>query len=79
MSSVIHILLRPSVRYLMINEDEYHSLKQTYCFLCDLIDPKKYPNIPKKIRTNASLFLRNYPIREDLKDIAEAVGFWNPR
>ena len=79
MSSVIHILLRPSVRYLMINEDEYHSLKQTYCFLCDLIDPKKYPNIPKKIRTNASLCLRNYPIREDLKDIAEAVGFWNPR
>jgi hypothetical protein len=63
----------------MINEDEYHSLKQTYCFLCDLIDPKKYPNIPKKIRTNASLCLRNYPIREDLKDIAEAVGFWNPR
>ena len=79
MSSAIHILLRPSVRYLMINEDEYHSLKQTYCFLCDLIDPKKYPNIPKKIRTNASLCLRNYPIREDLKDIAEAVGFWNPR
>ena len=79
MSSVIHILLRPSVRCLIINEDEYHSLKQTYCFLCDLIDPKKYPNIPKKIRTNASLCLRNYPIREDLKDIAEAVGFWNPR
>ncbi len=79
MPSVIIIPLHLSVKYLMIDEPEYHSLKQTYCFLCDLIDPKKYPNIPKKIRTNASLCLRNYPIREDLKDIAEAVGFWNPR
>ena len=76
---MILIHLRLNVKYTMIDEPEYHSLKQTYCFLCDLIDPKKYPNIPKKIRTNASLCLRNYPIREDLKDIAESVGFWNPR
>ena len=63
----------------MIEEEQYHSLKQTYCFLCDLIDPAKYPKIPAKIRKNASLCLRNYPIREDLKEIAESVGFWNPR
>ena len=63
----------------MIEEEQYHSLKQTYCFLCDLIDPAKDKKIPAKIRKNASLCLRNYPIREDLKEIAETVGFWNPR
>ena len=68
-----------NVKYLMIKDEEYHSLKQTYCFLCDLIDPAKYPRIPAKIRKNASACLRNYPIREDLKEIAETVGFWNPR
>ena len=79
MTSVTLILLRHSVRYSMIEDEEYHSLKQTYCFLCDLIDPKKYPNIPLKIRKNASRCLRHYPIRRDLKEIAETVGFWNPR
>lgn len=63
----------------MIPEEEYHSLKETYKFLCDLIDPKKYPRIPKQIRTNASYCLRHYPIRQDLKDIADTVGFFNPR
>jgi hypothetical protein len=63
----------------MIDEAEYHSLKQTYCFLCDLLDPKKYPGIPAKIRKNASRCLKDYPIRADLKEIAETVGYWNPR
>ena len=79
MTSVTLTLPRPSVRYLMIDEPEYHSLKETYKFLCDLIDPAKYPRIPAKIRKNASYCLRHYPIRRDLKEIADTVDFFNPR
>jgi hypothetical protein len=79
MSSVISTLRHRNVRYSMIEDAEYHSLKETYKFLCDLIDPAKYPRIPAKIRKNASRCLRHYPIRRDLKEIAETVGFFNPR
>jgi hypothetical protein len=78
MPSVTLTHLRHNVKSLM-NEPEYHSLKETYKFLCDLIDPAKYPKIPKKIRMNASRCLRHYPIRKDLKEIAQTVDFWNPR
>lgn len=78
-SSVTSIHQRRNVKYSMIDEPEYHSLKETYKFLCDLIDPAKYPRIPAKIRKNASRCLRHYPIRSDLKDIAATVGFFNPR
>ena len=60
-------------------EEEYHSLKQTYAFLCDLIDPKKYPQIPKRIRTNASYCLKHFPRQKDWNKIYDTVGFWNPR
>jgi hypothetical protein len=63
----------------MIPEEEYHSLKETYKFLCDLIDPKKYPKIPKQIRLNASKCLRDYPVRRTFDELVEGVGFWNPR
>ncbi len=79
MSSVINTLRRRNVKYLMIDEKEYHSLKETYKFLCDLIDPAKDPRIPAKIRKNASRCPGHYPIRQDLKEIAETVGFFNPR
>jgi hypothetical protein len=78
-------LIRPphNAKFLMTDnllpEEEYHSLKQTYAFLCDLIDPKKYPNIPKKIRTNASYCLRHYPRRDDWNKVYDTVGFWNPK
>ena len=76
---MISTLRHRNVKSLMIDEKEYHSLKETYKFLCDLIDPAKYPRIPARIRKNASRCLRHYPIRQDLKDIAETVGFFNPR
>jgi hypothetical protein len=71
-----------NVKYLMtepLPEAEYHSLKQTYAFLCDLIDPKKYPQIPKRIRKNASYCLKNYPKRDVWNKVYDTVGFWNPR
>ena len=81
MPSATIIRLLHSVKYLMteLPEEEYHSLKQTYAFLCDLIDPKKYPNIPKRIRTNASYCLKHYPRRDDWNKIYDTVGFWNPK
>ena len=84
MPSVTLTPLPPSVRCLMINscdyltEDEYHALKQSYAFLCDLIDPKKYPAIPAKIRKNASACLKHYPASKDWDKVYETVGFFNP-
>ena len=61
-----------------LSEEEYHSLKETYKFMCDLIDPKKYPAIPAKIRKNASYCMRNYPAAKDWDKVYETVGFFNP-
>ena len=62
-----------------IPDKEYHSMKETYKFLCDLIDPAKYPRIPKKIRDNAKLCLKDFPIRRHAEDIGFTVEFFNPR
>lgn len=63
----------------MIPEEEYHSIKETYKFLCDLIDPKKTPNIPKSIRDNAKKCLKHYPVRESHRRLLEGLDFFNPR
>jgi len=63
----------------IVPESEYHSLKETYKFLCDLIDPRKYPRIPKQIRDNAKKCLRDYPVRRTLEELEGVVGFFNPR
>ena len=67
-----------NVRY-MTTEAEYHSLKETYKFLCQLIDPKKVPNIPKSLRDNAKKCLKDYPVRSTLKELEDSVAFFNPR
>ena len=47
-------------------------------FLCDLLDPKKTPRVPKTIRQQANRLLRHYPSRFHMETIAEredaAVG-----
>ncbi len=63
----------------MLPEEEYHSLKETYKFLCQLIDPKKVPNIPKSLRDNAKHCLKNYPVRRTLEELQQGVDFFNPR
>ena len=42
MSTVLLTPLPPSVRFtsLMYPEEEYHSIKETYKLLCELIDPR---------------------------------------
>ena len=63
----------------MIPEKEYHSLKETYKFLCHLTDPKKTPNVPKKIREMANKCLTDYPTRRTLDELQQGVDFFNPR
>ena len=63
----------------MMPEEEYHSLKETYKFLCHLIDPQKTPRLPKSIRTKAKHCLKNYPTRRTLEELQVGVDFFNPR
>lgn len=47
------------------------AVTSTYDFLCDLLDPKKTPRVPKDIRRRASACLRHYPNKFDMEMIAE--------
>ena len=63
----------------MIEETEYHSLKETYKLLCHLIDPKKIPNIRKDLRDKARHCLKHYPVKRTLDELQVGVDFFNPR
>lgn len=63
----------------MYPEEEYHSIKETYKLLCELIDPKKTPNIPKSLRDKARKCLEHYPVRESHRRWIESLDFFNPR
>jgi len=67
------------LRESVIPETEYHSLKETYKLLCNLLDPKKTPNVPKKIREQARHCLKHYPVRRTLDELQQGVDFFNPR
>ena len=76
--SVTIILVRHNVKYSM-TEEEYHSLKETYKLLCDVLDPKKTPRVPKPVRDKARHCLKYFPVRRTLKELEGGVGFFNPR
>ena len=44
-----------------------YSIENTREFLLSLLDPKKTPRIPKKIRTQAYWCLRHFPSEYDMK------------
>ena len=82
MTSVTLIPMPLNVKCLMTNkleELQYHSLKETYKFLCHLIDPQKTPRIPKKLRDKAKMCLKYYPTRATLEELQVTVDFFNPR
>jgi hypothetical protein len=62
-----------------MTEEEYHSLKETYKFLCTIIDSKKVPNIPKSLRDNAKKCLEHYPHSRDYPKVSDTFAFFNPR
>ena len=63
----------------MIPESEYHSLKETYKLLCQIIDPKKTPRLPQSLRDKARKCLEDYPVRRTLEELQTGVDFFNPR
>ena len=63
----------------MIDEKEYHSLKETYKLLCMMINPQRTPRIAKPYRDMARKCLESYPVRRKLQELQEGVDFFNPR
>lgn len=55
-------------------DERYRSVLQTKQFLCDLLDPKKTPRIPKDIRRRASGCLRHYPDKFHMDLVASIAG-----
>lgn len=62
-----------------MSEAEYHSIKETYKFLCQLIDPKRTPRVAKPIREKARACLKNFPAEKYWSQITETAAFFNPR
>ena len=73
------ILQHHNVKYLMaeILPEEYHSLKEAYKLLCDLIILKNI-RIPKQIRDNLKKCTKRTTSR-DWDKIRDTVKFFNPR
>ncbi len=78
MNTVTSIPQHQNVKSLM-SEEEYHSLKETYKFLCILIDPKRSPRIAKEYRDMAKKCLENYPNSRDYPKVSDTFDFFNPR
>jgi hypothetical protein len=54
-------------------DERYRALKCGYEFLLELVDPKKTPKVPKKIRQRAHHVLRHYPTTYYFEMIAEKL------
>lgn len=54
-------------------DERYRAMKCGYEFLLELIDPKKTPGVPKRIRQQAGWVLRHYPTTYHFDMIAEAL------
>jgi hypothetical protein len=63
----------------LMSEKEYHALKETYKFLCALVDPKVTPRIAKPYREMARKCLENYPNSKDYCKAVDTFYFFNPR
>ena len=51
-------------------DERYRALKWAESFLQDLLDPRKTPRVPKRIRQQAYSVLRHYPGTYYLDEIA---------
>lgn len=63
----------------LMSEEEYHSIKETYKFLCYLIDPQRSVRLPKKYREMAKKCLKHYPHSRDWGKLSDTFDFFNPR
>lgn len=44
-----------------------NAVLRTERFLIDLMDPKKYPRVPKAVRQEAGRLLKHYPTKYDME------------
>jgi hypothetical protein len=59
-------------------QQEHNSLIATREFLIDLMDPKKIPGVPKKVRLSARSLLKHYPTRLRLDELYDGETFESP-
>ena len=50
-----------------IPSERTRAVVHTEQFLCDLLDPRKTPLVPKEIRLRAASLLRHYPSQYDME------------
>ena len=48
-----------------------NAVLRTERFLIDLMDPKKYPRVPKVVRQEAGRLLKHYPSQYDMEEMEE--------
>lgn len=48
-----------------------NAVLRTERFLIDLMDPKKYPRVPKAVRQEAGRLLKHYPSQYDMEEMEE--------
>ena len=53
--------------------ERYRSIQNARRFLRDLLDPKKTPRVPKKIRTEVYWCLRHFPSEFDMEMVANEM------
>lgn len=54
-------------------EEKVQALINARQFLSDLIDPKKYPKIPKYVRKEAYWRVKHYPADYELNEISDYI------
>jgi len=54
-----------------IPAERTRAVAHTEQFLCDLLDPRKTPRVPRDIRRRAAALLRHYPSQFDMEIVVQ--------
>ena len=57
-----------------VPSERYNALNRTREFMRELLDPKKTPRVPSKVRKEAYWCLRHYPSKYDVSRLAVLWG-----
>jgi hypothetical protein len=57
-----------------IPEERRWAIAKARRFLWDLMDPKKWPRVPRAVRREAAARLRHYPNEYEMHDVVRAFG-----
>jgi len=55
-------------------DERYRAVRWAREFMYELMDPKKTPGVPKRIRDQARSILRHYPGDSDMMQASEVAG-----